>query len=71
MTSDNYRCPNCGEQLRSSPRSGEYKCKKCSIAVRETVAANQEILQNLANSDLSCSWIAEALLKSEKNGDEP
>lgn len=71
MTGANYKCPHCDGKLLGTETPDTYECNRCSSTIKEAVAENQETLQQLADSDLSCSWIAESLLDTEAAGGEP
>lgn len=70
MSRANYKCPQCGGRLKTSG-ADEFECSRCSETVREVVAENRETLEQLADSDLSCAWIAESLLDVEVAGGDP
>jgi predicted nucleic acid-binding Zn ribbon protein len=61
----NFNCPSCDRSaLKSVPGESRYHCERCGETVDIVDAARDE-LETLADSDLSCSWVAERLLESE------
>lgn len=71
MNGANYKCPHCDGKLHATENPDTFECSRCSATIKETVAENQDTLKQLADSDLSCSWIAESLLNTEAAGGEP
>lgn len=68
MSATNYKCPSCDGRLLAASAPDTYECKRCGGQVKEAIAENRDALETLAESDLSCSWIAEELLNANPTG---
>jgi ribosomal protein L37AE/L43A len=58
---ESHACPDCGNQLRVL-EGDAFECQRCDGTIPGKVVRNADELQELAESDLSGAWIADALL---------
>ena len=62
MADTSHTCPECGNRLRELEGEDTFECKRCDGTIPAKVAENADELRELADSDLSGAWIADALL---------